>query len=266
MPGEGLYTTRSCVLYLLWRRRRGGNGRRATAEELRLQLMAGEAGEQFHENLNIVSVKKALATLEKAGLIESGEVPRIGSKPGPAPKGYRFPDDGPMLTWSSTARIILDLYHHPIRPVEETSFIELLLEIGLLQDDTGQPSTREHIVRQLAYCQKNDYIKLTSDSPRYLSSTNRVDLELMFLEKIAEPKRPPIASVTNSSGNRAPGAAAGGSLWSVFLRASKSSPRPACRQKFARCRSPSHRPQRGICRRLPPCARLTLYQSQMPHP
>ena len=220
MPSNSLNIFSSALLFLLWRRRRAGDGRLVTAKELHGDLTTSDLASSFTA-IDLRVIKKALRRLEKSGFLESRPVPKDdNTQPGPDPNGYRLPEEGKTITWQSTARIVLELFHHPHPPVEETFFVAEIIRLGLTQEDNDQAMTRDDVVNQIAYCVRKDYVRVdeSRDDPtrkigsRHLHCTPRVDAERSFLERIAVPRRPPIREWdTPSKASDAPDPAVGGS-------------------------------------------------------
>jgi hypothetical protein len=195
---QPLSKVQSALLFAMWRRRRGGDGRLSTAKELLGHLTSGKHSIEF-AGLDEKKLKKPLRRLLEMGLVESGSAPKHDpSEPGPPPTGYRLPEEGKMITWQSTARLVLELFNDPHRPVNGDRFINRMMQIGLCQDDTSDPSTKEEIGKQIEYCVRKGYLRDHKDADSHsgviqagsFQCTAMVDQHLEFLELIAIPKRP----------------------------------------------------------------------------
>lgn len=228
MPDDKLKKLWSTIVYLLWRKKRNSEGgglvsaeELLAVEELRFELRKTDpakntAPEKDTKDSDIKKIQKALRNLERLGYLESGSAEKThDSKPGPPPKGYRLPEVGKMITWQSTAIIVLRLFNHPHEPVEEETFVLEILELGLNRDDNQQRMTREDVINQIAYAISKGYITLSDelsdvDQPigrtgvRRLHRTSRIDKEEHLLKMIAsapEKKRMMIAMGLGSSSN-----------------------------------------------------------------
>jgi hypothetical protein len=180
----------------LWQHRRSGDGGLVTAKRLH-EYLKGEEHPGILQGLKLRSVKKALARLESAGFVESMPVAKEEGQPGPPPDGYRLPEDGKIISWRSTARIVMELFHHPHAPVEEGRFISEIMQLGLCRDDSDELATNDDVADQIVYCIRKEYIRVdeSGDAPggkageRRLCRTPRIDTERNFLELIAVPRR-----------------------------------------------------------------------------
>jgi hypothetical protein len=116
------------------------------------------------------------------------------SDPGPAPKGFRVVPDPPIVTWRSTAAILLKLYHHRDRRVRHDEFLEEVLADKIPNDGSREPLGKKEIEQQIEYCVKQGYIDEAESgtgfsyfqkSDKRLMTTTKVDDQVMFLEKLA---------------------------------------------------------------------------------
>jgi hypothetical protein len=211
-----LTKVQSVLLYLMWRRRRSGDGRLSTAKDLLGDLTTAEFAVEFAA-VDDKKLRKPLRHLAEAGLVESGSAPKVkDSDPGPSPTGYRLPDEAKTIGWQSTARLVLELFNHREKPVDARRFIQEMMQLGLCQDDTGNLSSKEDIERQIEYCVRKGYLIVHKVAHSHaglidtgaLECTELVDQHLGFLQRIAVPKRPaasesgspPIVSDANAPG------------------------------------------------------------------
>lgn len=191
--GSGLNFLGASLLYLLWKRRRSGDGALVAAKTLHQELVAGAAGSTFRETLPVNAVKKELARLQHAGMLNGVVMSKENADPGPAPKGYRFSADAPIITQRPTATMIMKLHNHPEQRVATKHFVQEILALRLGHDDAREPLTPQDIEDQIAYCVKKGYIEEveTEDEgaapaiQQRLCTTNKVDEYRMFLEKLA---------------------------------------------------------------------------------
>jgi DNA-binding XRE family transcriptional regulator len=181
----------SRLLFLLWKRRRSGNGFPATPEQLRRSLIAGEMPSAYELSLKSPTVKAGLERLAREGFVESEPAMRERPRRGVAPDAYRFSADSSVPTWMSTARVLLQLHSHPYGRADEDTFVAELMQLGLHRDDDAKPLTREDIAKQIEYGRKKEYITAVLGpayaAGRELSTTALVAQHLTFLQKIAEP-------------------------------------------------------------------------------
>lgn len=214
--GEALSKLKARLLYLVWRKQRSGDGRMCSPQELLTQVTTGQSAADF-SSLSLKKIQTSLRRLEEIGVLDSAPgVKENESAPGPPPRFYRLPEAGKVITWQSTARLVLELLDNPHRPVDREQFIADIIKLGLCQDDTNTPSTREEIRMQIEYCIRKGYLRIEaeSDHPSGLASggslqcTSLVDQHWEFLSMIATPKRPAAAEPSNSSrdSTAAPGA------------------------------------------------------------
>lgn len=199
-PGKALTRLKASILYLMWRRRRNGDGRLSSAKELLSQLTSGQFAGEFagFVGLDIKKIQKSLRGLEEAGLVESGSGWKEDERqPGPPPTGYRLPEAGKLINWESTAKLLTSLFNNPHRPVHEDRFVSEMLQLGLCQDDSGKPSSRAEILGQIEYCKGKGYItaEVVANNPSggtgaTLQCTSAVDEYWLFIEMLAKQKRP----------------------------------------------------------------------------
>jgi len=183
MTNPPLNTTEAEILYLIWKRKKLGDGTPMTLKDIHGALVKHRRGKQ--SGLSLVAVKKVLQNLKArpAGLLEAIEVSHSGS--GPRPLGYRLAPEK-IITWPSTAAIVLALYNYPDHgPLERERFIEHIAGLGLVNEPTQAAPTKGQIEAQISACTQWNYI--AEDQAGRLSSTRRVDDELEFLKAIANP-------------------------------------------------------------------------------
>ena len=191
--GESLDQLGSDILFLLWKRQWDGEGSLVTAADLHKVLL-----KDLHVNVELRSVKRSLASLKEAALVESAQAARPANHSGPAPAGYRIAPDPPLITRRSTAQILVSLHHHRLKVVPEQALIAEILKMDLRRDDTGLALTAEDILNQLLWCIGQGYVKASEkdtdpENPggqRRLCTTCKVDGELLFLERICARKGP----------------------------------------------------------------------------
>ena len=187
----------SALLYILWRQRRGGDGRLFNAEQLLTEIRSLPNSADFRD-LDERKLKKPLRRLVDSGLVEIGATLKgKESSPGPAPMGFRLPEGGALITWQSTARLVLELFNYPRRPIRSERFTNEMVQLGVTEDDTGKPWTREDIQRQLDFCSRKGYIRINREADAQslnagttLQSTSLIDQHLGYLELIASRRAP----------------------------------------------------------------------------
>jgi len=199
-------------LYLLWRRRRNEDGSLVSAEVLRQELLQGKAGTKFSDQINVDYVKNALRRLKKEGMVEDDTLPKDNSDPGPAPKGYRFSADAPIVTYRATAFMIMRLHNHSERRVKQEAFAEEILPLGLSHYSQDHALTRSEVVDQIAFCIRKGYFKVidvisdefsTPVPEKRLVTTSKVDDYRIFIEKIAADAKMQAATERGPSGSQA---------------------------------------------------------------
>lgn len=197
-------------MYLMWRHRRNGSGSLSTPKQLVEQLVTGEFS-NLGLDVKILpaedrekKARKVLRQLAEQGLAESGPAPKENeSAPGPPPSGYRLPEEGKTITWPSTARLILELFNYPERPVDRQRFLNEAVKFGLWQDDTGEQSSDEQVVQQIEYCIRKGYLapqQSTSHAGTIatLQCTSLVDQHLSLLKMFALEGKRPVAKETGT--------------------------------------------------------------------
>jgi hypothetical protein len=183
------------LLYTMWRRRQNRDGHLSTAKELYERIAGGNFGKEFI-GLPRKRVMKALIRMVDAGLVEVGTASKDEErKPGPSPRGYRLPSGGSsLITRQSAAQLLLELFHHPDRPVDEERFVSEAVHLGVQRDDTGLPIDAEYVRSCLEYFIRMGFVEVkdegtVSNSVRHILCTPQVDEQLAFLEMIGGPKR-----------------------------------------------------------------------------
>jgi len=179
----------SSILYLLWKRRQQGDGSLISAKRLQRELVGGAAGIKFRDDLRINAVKKTLVSLRKDSLIVGVTIPKDTSDPGPAPTGYRFSADAPIVTHRTTAALIMWLYNHPDQRVSSQRFVQEVVELGLAHHRSQEPLSADDVAEQIAYCIQKGYIEEIYGGPeggdKRLVVTSKVEEIRMFLERLA---------------------------------------------------------------------------------
>jgi hypothetical protein len=134
--------------------------------------------------------------MERDGLVEGDTIPREQGHSGPSARGYKLAADPQIITWRSTALLLVTLLHHKNRTVEEQRFINEIVDAGG-KDETGQPLTSESVGNQLQWCIDKGYVRLEAGSDpsspmaqRRVSATALVHRELLFLERLIGRKLP----------------------------------------------------------------------------
>lgn len=193
----------ACILYLLWKRRRNGDGALATAKKLREELIAGIAGTNFRQDLNIATVKKALVELQRAGMLTMGVTAKEDSEPGPPPNGYRFSADPPIITLRATAAIVMHLHNHRDQRVKREILIQEILALKISHHSANEPLSQQDVDDQIDYCLRKEYLqevdppihgKLAESTEKLLATTAKVDQYSMFLKKLADEVKRPVAA------------------------------------------------------------------------
>jgi hypothetical protein len=98
--------------------------------------------------------------------------------------GFRIAH-GKMITWASTAAIVLELYNYPSSDaVDLEHFLTRILGLNLVHEKTGLLMTRKEVEEHIAHCRTLSY--MVHEEPHGLHALPRVDEERLFLEWIAE--------------------------------------------------------------------------------
>jgi hypothetical protein len=194
MKAMSLDSIGASILYLLWRRRRNGDGTLVSAKALLQELTNPELGLGIKESPSLNTIRRALLNLQKAGFVETGAMAKDSGFTGPPPNGHKLSADAPIITWASTAAMVMRLYNHPDQRVRIEDFIREVMTLNLRQDSTQAPLTRQDIEDQVASCLRRGYIREIDGeagetglpaNQKLLCTTHKVDEHRIFLERLA---------------------------------------------------------------------------------
>jgi len=170
------------ILYLIWKRKKLGDGTAMTVRDLH-KALAHHMGHRTSE-VSAQVIKKALHGLKArpGKFLEISAVSKEGS--GPRPAGYRLAA-GKIMTEPSNAAIVMALYNYPEHtPPDRERLIEYIAERGIGGEGGSSYGDRSEIEELIAACIEGRYISEDRQSGR-LSTTPRVDEERRFLEALA---------------------------------------------------------------------------------
>jgi hypothetical protein len=121
------------------------------------ELNVGRFAEEFLA-LDVKKLRKPLRHLDQLGFLESGSAEKENADPGPPPIGCRLAEDSKTITWHSTARLVIELFHHAGSLIDEAHFIAEMTKLEIPSDDTGMPLTSNDITDQVAYCIRKGFV------------------------------------------------------------------------------------------------------------
>jgi hypothetical protein len=167
------------ILEALWRDHYFGKKLGLTLKDLAASLPSpAKVGQQ----LSIPAIRQSLEALFSRSLILSGDLFSVGRG---RPAGVVRIDVDNVVTWPSTASIILRLHARrnsmcPVKP-----FIEDLLSLKLLDQD-GNAQTVDLVPRQISFARKRGYIATVPEHDDILTTTTRVWEEYQYLKYVSQ--------------------------------------------------------------------------------
>lgn len=183
MTQSALKRVEAEILYVIWKRKRRGDGSPMTVRDLHKALAGHDS--QGHVEISDQTVKRAVQSLRSrpGAYLQAAQVGQEG--PGKPPAGYKLAP-GNIITRPATAMIVLALYNYPDHtPPDRQSLLEKLAERAPHNQGKSEVLDKEEIERQIAFCIAQGYLVEDRHSGR-LSTTPRVDEELRFLAAIAD--------------------------------------------------------------------------------
>jgi hypothetical protein len=180
---------------LLWRRRRNGDGSLTPAKALHRELLNGHAKSQFSNDLKVPAVKKSLRALKAAGMVDFGQSTRTDRMPGPTPNGYRISADPPIITWTTSAALVVVLHNHRDRRLKRETLIAEAVRLGVTHHNSDKRLEPGQISDLIDWCVRKGYFLekevLIEDgaiptNEMLLTTTAKVDECELFLRKIAD--------------------------------------------------------------------------------
>lgn len=172
------------MLVALWERKRAEDGKLMTIRELHAALKERLGPNEAPSHSAVKNAVRGLQSRHEP-LLMHDKVPREHGEAGPSPTGFAI-SSWTIMTWPTTAVIALRLFNYPSHEgMAVERFIDDIMQLHLIHDETKQPLTREDIVGELDYCKRLAYI---AEDPEWhrLRVTDRVNAERLFLEQIAE--------------------------------------------------------------------------------
>jgi hypothetical protein len=183
------------LLYLLWRRRRAGDGSLVTVKALWKELLSGASGIAIRRDVTFSAVKKALHRLRAEELVEFGAVPKDTAEPGPTPTGFRLSRDPGIVQSPATATMIMTLHNHPAGRLTQRDLVDEVFQASL-QNDRNEHLTKEEISELITWCIRRGYFQeieeraSASRSEMQLRTTSKVDMQGPFLARMTAEFRP----------------------------------------------------------------------------
>jgi hypothetical protein len=187
MPSQPLDGTDVIVLLTLWRRKRGGEGQPLTIKAIHA-ILRTERGDASPSRS---AVKKAVTRLlaRELKIIAGRRVPRDSGQTGPPPMGFSIMSRQ-IITWPSTATILLELFHYPsMDSVELERFLDHIAVLNLVHDETQNPMSRKELEEQITYCAGLGYVAAEATPPPRMRVLDRINEERLFLEGISNRPR-----------------------------------------------------------------------------
>ena len=105
------------------------------------------------------------------------------NEPGGKPNGYAIDRDH-IVTWPSTAAMLIALWEtEPVKQVEQSVFVEQVLQRKIPNSSTGKPATENEILKQVKTSHEWGYITYVNETVMVPSS--RLEYELEYLAFVA---------------------------------------------------------------------------------
>lgn len=103
---------------------------------------------------------------------------------GGRPARYHVLNARQLITWPSTAFLVLNLLSRPQSTAERSSLVGRALQETIIDTTTQQPFTAARLERQLEYATDHQYVTQVDRHSDLLTVTPRVTLELEFLQYV----------------------------------------------------------------------------------
>jgi hypothetical protein len=178
------------LMSMLARHNEPSQAKWASAYEMRRRMKGTRfAGEDE------ATIKRTLKALAADLYLDSAkDVVTVPGKPGPAATGYSWIDSGKLITYRSTARLVIFLYEKRGSRMAEAAFIEEVQGQNIISDETQKPLTAKEIGPQIEFCiRKNCFARFENEAPSgsvvYLKCTDLVHPVSEYLYRLAQIQR-----------------------------------------------------------------------------
>lgn len=193
------------ILFVLWEHRQLGKGRAMTATEIREAVIAlrqrssppganQQGGKRKQKKVaprpgtGLANIRRNIQTLQKWNLLDDkGAQPaQKAAAQGPPPMAYAIRKDA-IITWSSTARLLVELYDSPGEEQDKRQFLARMEALHIEKD--GKVMSEAELENELlAFTVEKGYVEIPADSKgARITITDKTANELPFLRRIAWP-------------------------------------------------------------------------------
>ena len=167
----------------LWRDHYYGRKLGLTLKEIAASLPSTT---NLGQQLSIPAIRDNLKTLSELSLIVLGDVVFRGK--GRPAEVVRL-DVERVITWPTTAAIVLTLFNRQGSMCPRESFFKDILALGLIDPD-GNPQSPDVIARQISFATSIEYLGTVPSHDNVVTCKDRVWQEYNFLQFLSDQTKP----------------------------------------------------------------------------